>query len=450
MLKARRLLKVNIFDKQSSMDNKTELEYQALQALAKAADSPDCFVSLHSEDSVISQANDVNIRMQEGEALPLAGKTFCVKDNLHASGLPTTSNCSGYGHIPAESAPVIQKAQQAGAILIGKNTMDQFATGLNGTRSPEPVCKNSIDESLIPGGSSSGSAVSVAKGICDFSFGSDTGGSGRVPAATNGIYGLKPTPGILSGRGLVYCNRSFDVVPIFGRSIETVVSVFDAVVGSDPLDPYAYLGSMRAVNDNQSRRFAIPEHLDHFGDRQAEETHQKNLNQLEKLGASFKKIDFSPFAEVGAMVFGSALVAERLIDYGDFIENDPSRVVDSVATAINAGRSYSARDLYECQHRLAELKIICHQAIDDCDAIVLPTIPRLYTADEMRADPMALNNVMGTYTYFANPIGFCAIAVDAIAKPNGHPTSLCFAAPAGFDRCILKYASEFRSSFDSD
>ena len=429
------------------MSNYKEWEIRALEALANAAEAPDCFVSLHSEENVVSQVREVANRMQQGEVLPLAGKTFCVKDNLHASGLPTTGNCPGYGHIPEESAPVIVKARQAGAILIGKNTMDQFATGLNGTRAPEPVCINSIDESLIPGGSSSGSAVSVAKGICDFSFGSDTGGSGRVPAATNGIYGLKPTPGLLSGRGLVYCNRSFDVVPIFGRSVEIVTSVFDVVVGADPLDPYAYHGSVQSVKGNSSRRFAIPEHLDHFGDKQAEEAHQRNLDCLESHGASFKRIDFTPFSEVGAMVFGSALVAERLVDYGDFIEQNPESVVDSVATAINAGRSFSARDLYQTQHRLAELKIICHQAIADCDALVLPTIPRLYTVDEMRADPMTLNNVMGTYTYFANPIGFCAIAVNSTTLSNGHPSSICFAAPAGFDRRVLQYASEFGSVF---
>ena len=425
------------------MDKRTVWEDKALRALAAAADMPDCFVSVNSKEAVVSQVRAIANEVQQGKVLPLAGMTFCIKDNIHAAGMPTTSNCPGFGFSPEQSAPVVVKAQQAGAVLIGKNTMDQFATGLNGTRSPEPVCRNAIDAELIPGGSSSGSAVSVAKAICDFSFGSDTGGSGRVPAAANAIIGLKPTPGLVSGRGLVYCNRSFDVVPIFARTMQTVIRVFDCIVGADPLDPYAYHGTVYDEQKSTPRRFAIPESLNHFGDTQAKEAHQRNLDCLEKQGATFKKIDFSPFAEVGAAVFGSALVAERLIDYGEFIERNPSSVVDVVAKAINAGRSYSARDLFQTQQRIAELKALCLQTVADCDALVLPTIPRLYTVSEMRADPMTLNNVMGTYTYFANPIGFCAIAVDAVKLPNGRPSSICFAAPAGYDRRILQYASEF-------
>jgi len=173
--------------------------------------------------------------------------------------------------------------------------MDQFATGLNGTRSPDPICRNAIDPEIIPGGSSSGSAVAVAADICDFSFGSDTGGSGRVPAAANGIVGFKPTPGLISGRGLVYCNRSFDVIPIFAKIVDDAAKVFDVVGGADPLDPFAYRGPIPEPPTTAGMDFATPGSLDHFGDPMAQAAHDRNLARLAAAGARFTEIDFAPF-----------------------------------------------------------------------------------------------------------------------------------------------------------
>jgi len=249
----------------------------ALAARAIAESRPDCFVSVCSAHQVAAQAEKVQAAVANGSDLPLAGITFCVKDNIDVAGYASTGNCSGYGDIASKTAPAVQLAQDAGAILIGKNTMDQFATGLNGTRSPDPICRNAIDPAIIPGGSSSGSAVAVAADICDFSYGSDTGGSGRVPAAANGIVGFKPTPGLISARGMVYCNRSFDVIPIFAKTIQDAAKVFDVVGGADPLDPFAYQGSLQKIPDGVGKHFAIPDSLDHFGDFAAQAAHQKNL-----------------------------------------------------------------------------------------------------------------------------------------------------------------------------
>lgn len=415
----------------------------ALAARAIAESRPDCFVSVCSAKEVAAQAEKVQAAIANGSDLPLAGLTFCVKDNIDVAGYASTGNCEGYGDIASETAPAVQLAQDAGAILIGKNTMDQFATGLNGTRSPDPICRNAIDPAIIPGGSSSGSAVAVAADICDFSFGSDTGGSGRVPAAANGIVGFKPTPGLISARGMVYCNRSFDVIPIFAKTIRDVAAVFDVVGGADHLDPFAYQGKLQTLPDVAGKHFAIPDSIDHFGDSLAQAAHQKNLSKLEREGATFTKIDFAPFKEAGDLVFQSALVAERLIDYGDFIESHPDKVVSSVAQAINAGRGFSARDAFEALHRLAELKLTCNAVLAECDALLVPTIPRLFTVAEMLADPMPLNTIMGTYTYFANPLGLSAIAVPGAKRDDGLPSSLCFVGRPGTDLGLLQTANAF-------
>jgi allophanate hydrolase len=418
----------------------------AIAARDAAIAQPDCFVCVCSPDDVQKQVARVEAALSDGAVMPLAGLTFCVKDNIDVAGYASTGNCPTYGRVADKTAPAVQMALDAGAILIGKNTMDQFATGLNGTRSPDPICKNALDETIIPGGSSSGSAVAVAKGICDFSFGSDTGGSGRVPAAANGIVGFKPTPGLISGRGMVYCNRSFDVIPIFTKTVAETAVVFDVIGGADPLDPFAFQGSLALMSEKPGQSFAIPSSLDHFGDRVAEAAHQATLAHLKTNGAALTEIDFSPFAEAGDLVFGSALVAERLIDYGDFIADHPQAVLAPVTQAINAGRQYSAKDAFQALHRLAELKQQCTAILAEFDALILPTIPRLYTVVEMLADPMPLNSIMGTYTYFANPLGFAAIAVPGVARSDGMPSSICFVGLGGRDRSLLSMANLFTAS----
>lgn len=426
---------------QNRLNHGENIEAIAIAALDRAKANKGCFVSFAKESDVKLAAASVETRIANGENLPLAGIPFCVKDNIFVEGMVTSSNCPGFGDIATYSSPAVEKAIEAGAILIGKNTMDQFATGLNGTRSPEPLCKNSIDPTMIPGGSSSGSAVAVALGICGFSLGSDTGGSGRVPAAANGIVGFKPTPGSISGRGLVYCNRSFDIIPIFAKTVAEAKAVFNVIGGADPKDPYAYWGEQVDTTNALNKTFAIPSQLNHFGDLAAERAHQENIEKLNKSGISLKEINFEPFSKIGEKVFGSALVAERLIDYGDFIKDNPEKVLEPVAKAINNGRAYSAQDLYETLHEIAELKIACMQELEDTSGLILPTIPRLYKIQDMLKNPMELNNVMGTYTYFANPIGFSAIAIPGVDRSDGLPSSICLAAPAGTDQKNLLLAA---------
>ena len=239
-------------------------------------------------DAALAHAKTLEAGAREARALPLYGLPFCVKDNIHVSGLPTTAGCSAYSHTPKETAAVVEKALAAGAILIGKNTMDQFATGLVGIRSPSGHCVNAFDDRYIPGGSSSGSAVAVACGLVSFSFGTDTGGSGRVPGALNNVVGLKPSVGLVSNRGLVYCNRTFDCVPIFALTCEYAWEALQAIRGYDPADPYSRAdidATMQATQAPRAFRFAIPsaEQLDFFGDEEAERAFERALDALRSI-----------------------------------------------------------------------------------------------------------------------------------------------------------------------
>lgn len=407
------------------------------------------FVSYVSDDDFKAALDELVDRLKQGENLPLAGTTFTVKDNIDVKGLVTSSNCPGFGSIPEKDATCVENAKRAGAILIGKTTMDQFATGLNGTRSPEPLCRNSINPDYIPGGSSSGSGVSVARQLVTFSFGSDTGGSGRVPAAANGIIGLKPSIGLISAAGLIYCNRSFDVVPIFTRFAIDAFVILDLVSGYDQRDPYSRteFKTYPKAQTGGAQKLAIPQmsSLQFFGDKDAKSAFEQNIDKLSDSGFEIIETDFAPFGEAGDMVFKSPLVAERLVDYGKFIQDNPNKVVPSVKTAIQNGRQYTAEELYQTLHRLQELKIICHKLFDNVSALVVPTIPRLFRIDEMLANPLELNTIMGTYTYFANPLDLCSVAVPGVSRADGFVSSLCFNAPAGQDEIIKEMALTFEN-----
>lgn len=416
--------------------------------LAQSVKDDGIFVAFLDRSRVVSAAEDVEQRLRNGEDLPLAGVAFTVKDNLDVAGVPTTSNCPGYGVTPETSAPAILAAERAGAVLIAKTTMDQFATGLNGTRVSGARCRNALNPEYIPGGSSSGSGVAVARGIGTFSLGSDTGGSGRVPAAANGVVGLKPTLGLVSSAGMVYCNRSFDCVPIFSANSDDGFRILECIAGYDPRDAYSRPDadeiSLKPV-DVAGARLAVPQKSDlkFFGDPIGAEKFSENLSVLEDLGFELQEVDFAPFREAGDMVFQSAMVAERLIDYGPFIEKNPQSVVPAVRQAIEAGKSFSAQDLYKTLHRLEQLKRDVRHTLSGFHALVVPTVPRLFTIEEMLADPMALNTIMGTYTYFANPLDLCAVALPGRKRDDGLISSVCFVARDGEDGVIRGLANAF-------
>jgi allophanate hydrolase len=353
--------------------------------------------------------------------------------------------------MPQETAHAVQLLQEAGAVLIGKNTMDQFATGLNGTRSPEPLCRNAINPDYIPGGSSSGSAVAVARNLVAFSLGSDTGGSGRVPAACNGIVGLKPTIGLVSSRGLLYNSRIFDCVPVFARNTADAYEVLGLIAGHDAHDPFSRPDAGRidvSARTPPVKVLATPRksQLRFFGDEHSASTFQANLDHLVELGFVLTEIDFDPFEEAGRLVFQSAMVAERLCDYGDVIADRRDAIHPAVWAAIEPGLAYSARDAFEALYALKRLQRVVSRSLEGIAALVVPTIPTLFTIEDMLAEPMKRNSIMGTYTYFVNPLDLCAVSVPGEGRADGLPSALCFVGVAGEDGTLWGIARSFERS----
>jgi allophanate hydrolase len=419
---------------------------------AQALSNDGIFTALVPTDVALAAARGIDRRAATGADLPLRGLPFAVKDNIHVAGMATTCNCPAFSIMPDESAPVVERLQAQGAVLIGKNTMDQFATGLNGTRSPEPLCRNAVDPRYIPGGSSSGSAVAVARDAVAFSLGSDTGGSGRVPAACNGIVGVKPTLGLVSTRGLVYNSRFFDCVPVFARRCEEAYEILGHLAGYDALDPFsrpdAEKISLAPEGPQGPKTLAVvaPAQLQFFGDDVARRAYDINLVVLESLGHALKPIDFSVFEEAGRLVFQSSMVAERLVDYGDVFEKHFDAIHPAVCASIAPGLQYAARDAFEAIYAMKRLQRQARALLGGCAALVVPTVPTIFTLDAMLAEPIKRNTVMGTYTYFVNPLDFCAVAVPGKRRSDGLPSSLCFVARDGEDAKIRTIAAAFEKA----
>lgn len=416
-----------------------------------AASQEGNFTAIVPAEIALDKARAAQCRAREGMNLPLLGLTFCVKDNIHIAGMATTANCPGLSITPEESAAAVLALEGAGAVLVGKNTLDQFATGLNGTRSPEPLCRNAIDPAYIPGGSSSGSAVAVAKDLVAFSLGSDTGGSGRVPAACNGIVGVKPTIGLVSGRGLLYNSRLLDCIPIFARSCANANEILHIIAGYDPRDPVSRHDlRLERIAPSASRSGDIavvrPDQLNFEGDRFAQSVYSANLDLLECLGLRLVEIDFSTFEEAGQLVFQSALVAERLIDYWDLVADRPETVHDAVRAAIEPGFGFTAKDAFEAVYRMMEFRRYAHEKLAPFAAFVVPTVPTIYTIAAMLAEPISRNSVMGRYTYFVNAMDLCAVAVPGILRTDGLPSSLSFVGLPGRDGEIAALAETFEAT----
>lgn len=421
---------------------------RASHARCRALAGEGLFTALVEESVLEARLAALEARKARGEALPLYGLPFSVKDNIHVAGLRTTCNCPGLALEPAQSATVVRKLEAAGAVLVGKNTLDQFATGLNGTRTPEPLCRNAVNPAYIPGGSSSGSAVAVAREAVAFALGSDTGGSGRVPAACNGIIGLKPSLGLVSTAGLVYNSRFFDVVPVFAARVEEAAEILAHIRGYDPADDFARLDAdsiALEIAAPAQPRIAVPraDLRRFFGDAAAEEAFTRDLALLRAMGAELVEIDDALFHQAGAQVFQSAMVAERLDAYAQVMRERPETIHPAVRQAIEPGAHYSALEAFQALYALQGQRRAAHRLLAGFDAYVVPTVATIYTIEAMLADPMAKNAVMGTYTYFANPLDLCAISVPGAGRSDGLPSALCFNAPAGQDAMILALARAF-------
>jgi len=374
--------------------------------------------------------------------LPLYGVPFAVKDNIDVALMPTTAGCPAFVYTPAKTAFVVQCLLDAGAILIGKTNLDQFATGLVGTRSPFGACSSVFNDAYISGGSSAGSAVAVASGLVSFSLGTDTAGSGRVPAAFNNLIGLKPTRGIVSASGVVPACRTLDCVSIFALTAADAQAVLEVAAKFDSSDGYARSVS-RPVSFSSTRfRFGVPaaDSLEFFGDEPARELYQRAIETLVTLGGEKIEIDFAPFRATANLLYSGPWVAERLAVIESFATEHAAEMDPTVRKIITGANKYSAVDAFSNSYRLADLKRQTEPVWADVNILLLPTTGTTYTKKAVENDPIQLNTNLGYYTNFVNLLDLAAVAVPAGFRENGLPFGVSLIGPAFSDDTLLRLA----------
>ena len=364
---------------------------------------------------------------------PLSGLRFAVKDNMDVRGWFTTAGCEAFAYRPDAHATVVQRLLAAGASLLGKTNLDQFACGLNGTRSPYGVVPNSFDARYVSGGSSSGSAVVVATGQVDFALGTDTAGSGRVPAGLNNIVGLKPSRGLIGTRGVVPAAQSVDCVSIFAPTVALATRVLQAAMAFDPLDPYSRRLALASRAFPSSFRYGVPSRCNFFGDVVAEAAFQDARSRLQALGGTEVLIDYAPLAQAATLLYESALVAERYVAVRAFFDTHETEVVEPVRNIIANGRRYSAADLFSAQTQLRTLAQQAAAMWEGIDVLVVPTAPTHYLIEAMLADPVALNRNLGEYTNFVNLLDYAALSVPSSIRPDGLPFGITLVGPCASD-----------------
>jgi allophanate hydrolase len=350
--------------------------------------------------------------------------------------------------MPAQSAPVVERLTAAGAVLLGKTNLDQFATGLVGTRSPYGVPRNPFDARYIPGGSSSGSAVAVAAGLVSFALGTDTAGSGRVPAAFNNVVGLKPSRGVVSARGVVPACRSLDCVSIFAPTAADAAAVLAVAAGFDPDDPLSRALPAAALESFGRRfRFGIPrtQDLEFFGDHAAEALFEAAVKLLEKAGGAVAQIELGPFYDAGRLLYDGPWVAERLEAAGPLLDRQPEALLPVIRAVIERGRSYSALDAFRAQHALAGLRRHAERQLATVDCLALPTTGTIYEVAALAADPIRLNSNLGHYTNFANLLDLSALALPAGFRANGLPFGISLLAPAFAEQALVDLGTRFET-----
>jgi allophanate hydrolase len=370
------------------------------------------------------------------EELPLYGIPFVVKDNIDLAGVATTAACSAFAYVPARSATVVERLIAAGAIPLGKTNLDQFATGLVGARSPYGICRNSFNPDYVSGGSSSGSAIAVALGIASFALGTDTAGSGRVPAAFNNIVGLKPSLGRLSSRGVVPACRSLDSVSIFTLTAEDAAEVLSVAEGFDAADAYSRLTENAGLRGS---RIGIPrsDQLEFFGDHGFARLFDRAVVRARELGFSVEPIDFEPFLEIARLLYEGPWTAERYAAIEALIESQPDALLPVTHRIIAGARAFSAVAAFKAQYRLMELKRRSQSVWDSIDVLMTPTAGTIFTVEEIQADPINLNSRLGYYTNFVNLLDLAAVAVPAGFRSDDLPFGITLIGARATDRALL-------------
>ncbi len=425
-----------------------EIVEEVLRRIA-ARGADNVWIARVPEAAVRARAAELDKIMRAGGAgrLALFGLPFAVKDNIDVAGLPTTAACPDFAYEPENSATSVRLLEAAGAICIGKTNLDQFATGLVGTRSPYGVARNPFDADYIPGGSSSGSAVAVASGLVAFALGTDTAGSGRVPAGFNNVVGVKPTIGLVSAAGVVPACRSLDCVSVFAPTVVDGMRVLAALAAPDAADPFSraapagWTAASEAAPPSFS--FAVPAAPEFFGDAEYARLFAAAVDRMPAVGGTAREIDYAPFAAAADILYSDAGVAERVAAVGDFLRDHPDSVLPVTRAIIERGRHAKAVDVYRARERLAALRAAAMAELDGADFLLVPTAPTIYRIADVERDPVALNTRLGTYTNFVNPMDLCAIAVPSGFTVAGLPFGVTLIGRAFAEPRLAAFAASF-------
>jgi len=407
---------------------------------------PAVFISLRNENEAIAEAE--SLKAKDARDLPLFGVPVAVKDNIDVMGLPTTAACPAFAYSPSHDATSVARLREAGAIIIGKTNLDQFATGLVGTRSPYGIPGNPIRSDLIPGGSSSGSAVAVAAGLVPLSLGTDTAGSGRVPALFNNIVGLKPSLGMVSTAGLAPACRTLDCVSVFSLTVDDAITALAAMAGPDGADPFSRDRPLGQLTPPPARlRLGIPRNgqLIFFGDKTAEAAYGEAMKRWSALGAELVEFDLEPFYETARLLYEGPWVAERYLVIRNLLASSPDSIHPVTRDIIAPGSRLMATETFSALYRLQGLRKIAERTFANIDAIVLPTAPTVYTTKQVLANPIELNSRLGTYTNFVNLLDLCGLALPASMRPDDIPFGITLLAPAGRDALLASIGRVFHA-----
>jgi allophanate hydrolase len=418
-----------------------EIVREAYARIGAKGVRPD-WITLVDEDAAVAKAR----------AAPrgaLYGIPFAVKDNIDVAGLPTTCACPEFAYVAQRSATVVELLEQEGAILIGKTNLDQFATGLNGTRSPYGIPASTFNPDYISGGSSSGSAVAVAAGLVSFALGTDTAGSGRVPAAFNNIVGLKPTKGLISMRGVVPACRTQDAVSILALTVADAAKVAEAAIAFDEDDPFARWDAPPFLVEAapEPLRFGVPqEPIPFFGDADYESLYHATIDRVAALGAEILPIAYAPFAKAAPMLYAGPWVAERLVAAAPLLQRNPEAINKVVRGILLGAQERTAVETFQAFYDLAELIGEAKKEWEKIDLMLVPTAGTTYRTAEMLADPVGLNTNLGAYTNFVNLMDLAALAVPAGFRPDGFPFGVTLIGPALSDGMLASVGDALHRS----
>ena len=407
---------------------------------------PAIFISLRDEKNALAEAEGLTAK--EGAHLPLYGVPVAVKDNIDVAGLPTTAACPAFAYSPSHDATSVARLRAAGAIIIGKTNLDQFATGLVGVRSPYGIPTNPMRGDLIPGGSSSGSAVAVSTGLVPLALGTDTAGSGRVPAMLNNIVGLKPSLGLLSTAGLVPACRTLDCVSVFSLTVDDAMTALVAMAGPDGADPFSRNRALAAMTEfPKLLRLGVPRNgqLIFFGDKASEKAYGDALKRWTALGAELVEFDLEPLYETARLLYEGPWVAERYLVIRNLLASSPDSIHPVTREITIAGARLSAADTFSALYRLQALRRIAERAYAHIDALVLPTAPTVYSTAQVLANPIELNSRLGTYTNFVNLLDLCGLALPAAIRSDDIPFGITLLAPAGHDAQLASIGRVFHA-----